>query len=251
MNRAPYLLSIGRPTAGIALYFPTTSLWLGDASADAHVWEISQALLEAQHDFDFVDEQALSSILSLKDGAFENLSGQRYKTVLIPSVRAISKRALARLKAFSEAGGQVIFLGDTPPLVVDKAFATADATETFSWAIRAASGKLTDDILAALPEPDAKLSRPNPSIKVLHRRWADADLYFFFNENVSAQSRDVTLSGRGKVQVWDAQTGEIEGVPEVSQSDHTVNLRLRLGPYEAKFVVVGGQLPDPSPKTDD
>lgn len=251
VNRASYMLSIGRPTTRIALYFPTTSLWFGDGEADAHVWEITQELLEAQRDFDFVDEQALSSVLLHKDGTLENLSGQRYQTVLIPSIHVISKTALSRLKEFSDAGGQVVFLGDTPPLVVDKTFADAEMTEDFSWAVRSSSGELTDRVMAALPKPDVMLDRPCPPVKVLHRKWADADLYFFFNESVSAQSRDVVLSGSGQVQVWDAETGGIEAVQEASVDQDDIRMRLRLGPYDSKFVVIGALLSDPTPKSDD
>jgi hypothetical protein len=51
----------------------------------------SPQLLEHQRDFDFVDEQALSSLLALEGGTFRNLSGQRYRAVLISSVSAISR----------------------------------------------------------------------------------------------------------------------------------------------------------------
>jgi len=65
----------------------------------------------------------------------KNLSGQGYKTVIIPSVTAISKKAMDRLQAFAKAGGCVVFLGEGPSLVVDKTFLKAGQPVDLSWAI--------------------------------------------------------------------------------------------------------------------
>ncbi len=101
VNRAAYLLSLGRPAAQIALYHPTASMWLGDEEADKTTLDVMRQLLERQRDFDFVDEQALSTILHLDGGTLKNLSGQGYGAIVIPAASAISKAALDRLRAFA------------------------------------------------------------------------------------------------------------------------------------------------------
>ena len=111
VHRACYILSQGRPAAAIAMYYPTSSLWLGNKASDSHILQLMQQLLEQQRDFDFVDENALSSAMILGNGTFKNLSGQHYSTVLIPSAISISKKALIRLQVFAASGGQVVFLG--------------------------------------------------------------------------------------------------------------------------------------------
>ncbi|MDZ7261683.1 MAG: glycosyl hydrolase [candidate division KSB1 bacterium] len=238
IHRASYLLSQGRPTAQIALYHPTSSLWLGDEEANTSVLMIAQQLLEHQHDFDFVDEQALSSVLTLDNGTLKNLSGQSYRAVIIPSVSAISKKALVRLQAFAASGGQVLFLGRLPSLVVEKTFLKANGPMDLSWAIREPSGELTPRVIEALPEPDVKLSQPCPSVKYLHRRWRDAELYFFFNESSEKQECEATLLGSGQVQIWDAMSGIIKPVPGASPENGAVRLPLVLEPYETKFIVI-------------
>jgi hypothetical protein len=231
VNRASYLLSLGRPAAQIALYFPTSSIWLGDAAADESVWKIARVLLEHQRDFDFADEQALSSLLVMEDGALTNLSGQRYRAVIIPPVSVISKTALERLRAFAESGGCVVFLGHAPALVVDRTFLEASGPADVSWAIREPLGELTPRILEALPHPDVALDRPCAAVKALHRRWRDADAYFFFNESDEGQSRRATLEGRGQVQVWDAASGRIEPLSGATSKNSSVHLPLDLAPY--------------------
>ena len=131
IQQASYLLSQGEPTAKVAVYLPTTSLWLGDKTADSISVQLMQHLLEAQRDFDYVDEYALTSAMKLEEGAFINLSGQAYSTVIIPSAYVISQQALNRLKSFASSGGKVVVMGDIPSLVADKTFRDAIAPEEF------------------------------------------------------------------------------------------------------------------------
>jgi hypothetical protein len=72
INRASFLLSLGRPAASIGLYFPSMSMWYGDNGSNDSMLEIARLLTENQFDFDFIDEQALTSILKLENGALKN-----------------------------------------------------------------------------------------------------------------------------------------------------------------------------------
>jgi hypothetical protein len=239
IHRAAYLLSQGRPAAQIALYHPTMSLWLGDNDADASVLKIARQLLERQRDFDFVDEQALSGVLTLQGGQFKNLSGQSYRAVIIPPTSAISKAAIDRLRAFVDEGGKVILLGREPGLVVEKTFLKAAGSTDMSWAVREPSGELTSAVLQALPPPDVTLEQSNPAVKYLHRRLRDADLYFFFNESNEKKSCKATPAGSGQVQVWDAATGRIEPLAGDTIENGAVRLKLEMEPYQTKFIVIG------------
>ena len=100
VNRACYVLSQGRSDARIAVYFPSLSFWYGDYKPDKVMWTLTQQLIERQRDFDFVEDEAVAEVMTLKDGSFTNLSGQSYQIVILLSVSAISKIALDRLQAF-------------------------------------------------------------------------------------------------------------------------------------------------------
>lgn len=240
LNRICYVLSQGRPAAEIGLYYPTMSLWLGDNDADKDVLTVTQHLLENQRDFDFVDEQALSSLMKLKGGGFANLSGQSYKTIIIPPITAISKTALDRLKSFAQKGGKVILLGEPPSLVVEKTFLDAKGPADMSWATQISSGRLTRRVIDDLLEPDVSLNKDCPAIKYLHRRLSDADVYFFFNESDREQSRTVTLKAeKGKVQIWDPYSGSIEVMNDVSVNNGVVQLPLNLDAYQTRLIVIG------------
>ncbi|MCF7885274.1 MAG: hypothetical protein K9M80_02160, partial [Candidatus Marinimicrobia bacterium] len=239
IQRACYLLSQGQPAADIAVYFPTSSMWLKDDREHQHALQTMHKFLQMQRDFDIVDEQALGSVMQLEEGEFINLSGQSYSTVVIPSILAISRKTLNRLEKFANSGGQVIFIGRRPELVVEQTFRNASGPEPIDWAIHEKSGEITDEVINALPQPDFKLNQPCEYIKYNHRHWKNADLYFVFNESKKPQKRSVTLEGKGQVQIWHAMHGKIEKASGSSKGANHVEVDLKLGPWETRFIVVG------------
>jgi hypothetical protein len=238
VNRATYLLSQGKPAAQIALYFPTSSMWLGDNESNESNLAIVQKLLETQYDFDFIDEQALTSLLINKDGRLTNLSGQAYSTVILPSITTISQKALETLKAFSASGGNVIFLGKTPSIITEKTFLNAKESRDLAWALHEPSGQITPQVIKALPLPDVTFEPACPSLKYLHRKMTDGILYFFFNESDKKQVGNTNLAGKGEPQIWDAFTGKIESIKSSSSKDGHVSFSLSFEPYETKFIFV-------------
>ena len=242
-NRGGYLMAIGRPAAQVGLYHPGNSIWMGgDAAteADRSTTKLGWQLFEHQVDWDYFDEQSLTSVAKLENGGFTNLSGQTYKAIVLPSMTVISRTGLARLREFAKEGGKVIFVGKTPSLILDKTFMDAKEKPDLSFAtLIESSGDITPAVLAALPRPDVKLDAEFKRLTYTHRRWTDGDMYFFFNESDKAETRSVTLQGRGAVQDWDLGTGEIHLMSGPAYGSDGVTIPLALAPYEAKVIVVG------------
>jgi hypothetical protein len=242
-NRGGYLMAIGRPAAQVGLYHPGNSIWLGgDAAteADRSTTKLGWQLFEHQIDWDYFDEQSLSSVATIEDGGFKNLSGQVYKAIVLPSMTVITRTGLARLRAFAAAGGRVIFIGKTPSLILDKTFMDAKEKPDLSFAtLIEASGDITPAVLAALPRPDVKLDAEFLRLTYTHRKFADGDMYFFFNESDKAETRTATIQGHGTAQDWDMATGEIHPMTAAKAEGDSVRVPLVLGPYEANVIVVG------------
>ena len=245
-NRAGYLMAIGRPAAQVALYHPVNSIWLGgDAAteADHSTTKLGWQLFEHQVDWDYFDEQSLSSVATLANGGFRNLSGQTYKVIIFPSTTVITRTGLARLQEFAKAGGKVIFIGKTPSLILDKSYLDMKEKPDLSFAtLIESSGDITPAVIAALPKPDVKLDAEFLRLIYTHRKWTDGDMYFFFNESNKAESRMATIEGHGVAQDWDLATGEIHPIltsGTKAEGADSVTIPLLLGPYEAKVIVVG------------
>jgi hypothetical protein len=243
-NRGGYLMSIGRPAAQVGLYHPGNTIWMGgtDATeADQSTTKLGWQLFEHQVDWDYFDEQSLSSVATIENGGFKNLSGQTYKAIVFPSMTVITRTGLARLQEFAKAGGKVIFVGKTPSLILDKTFMDAKEKPDLSFAtLVESSGDITPAVLAALPKPDVKLDSPFQRLTYTHRAFKDGDMYYFFNESDKAETRVATIAGHGKAQAWDLATGEIHPLSGAKlNGPDAVDVPLVLGAYEAKVIVVG------------
>jgi hypothetical protein len=263
VRRMSYLTAMGRPDASVALYLPSSSMWLGDDAADRQFVSTERLLSEHQIDFDIVDEDALERDLKALPGAFASLSGNRYRTVILPAPELISEAMLARLKAFAQGGGKVLFLGGTPRWIAGRTIRDAAPATAgdFSWATIVdaqlpatptppaeppaeppAPQQIPDGLLgavnAAVIAPVVKLDGEDRALRVMKRRWKDADVYLFFNEGAAAIHHSVTLmtSGR-KAKDWDAQTGSIAAMKIKRTGGHAV-IELNLKPYQTRVVVV-------------
>jgi hypothetical protein len=245
-NRGGYLMAIGRPAAQVGLYHPVNTIWLGgqDATeADHSTTKLGWQLFEHQVDWDYFDEQSLSTVATLENGGFKNLSGQTYKAIVFPSMTVITRTGLERLREFAKQGGKVIFVGKTPSLILDKSYLEMKEKPDLSFAtLIESSGDITPAVIAALPKPDVKLDSEFLRLTYTHRKFADGDMYFFFNESNKAESRMATIEGHGTVQDWDLATGEIHPIltsGTKAEGADSVTIPLLLGPYEAMVIVVG------------
>jgi|WetSurMetagenome_2_1015567.scaffolds.fasta_scaffold00047_65 hypothetical protein len=229
LNRASFLLSQGIPAASTGIYFPSLSLWYGDSESSTSALEIARILTENQRDFDFIDEQALTSLLKTDTGTFTNLSGQLYNAIIIPSINAISAKSLVKLKEFALSGGKVIFAGSLPGLSVDKNFMSAVNPGNLSWAVLEETGNLARRLDNLLPPSDFKIDKVLPQVKYLHRKWKDADLYFIFNESKEPVSFNMTFTDNGKKEIWDANTAKITSFKGSLMS---------LKPWDSSFIII-------------
>jgi alpha-L-rhamnosidase len=235
-NRATWLLANGIPTASVGVYCPTESMWVGNRMSDSVLKVISRKLLGNQVDFDYIDRQGID-LFKLEKGAFINLSGQRYTTLIIPTVSVMNEDVLVKLKAFAAEGGKVIFIGDLPGRIADPNFVDAGPAPTFSWAEKVDWQRLDTDFFAHLPH-DVRLNQAAPDVKYLHRRWKDADLYFFFNEGKQRQDLTIIVDGIGQPKIWDANTGKVHGASGTVKKGSQTTLPLALNGYDAVFLII-------------
>lgn len=264
VRRMSYLLSMGRPAASVALYLPSSAMWMGDEAADTAFVSTERMLSERQIDFDIVSEDAVAEDLKTSKGVFETMSGNRYETVILPGESVISEAALDRLREFAKGGGEVLLLGRVPTMISGKTYldSRTASPKDFAWA-----KVVTDAQLAETPTPpaqppaeapspqmvprsiedalhsvvkhgDVELESPDTSLRVMKRRMKDADVYVLFNEGPHALSQRVLLHSNGRhVEGWDAQTGKVAEVRSSGNSGSR-SVELQLSAYEARVLVV-------------
>ena len=264
LQRLSYVMSMGRPAATVALYIPSSSMWLGDSASDTAFVSSERMLAERQIDFDIININALAEDLKAGPGYLESMSGNRYWTVIIPSAEILSQAELDRLKALAKGGGKVFFLGRTPSLIYSKNILDARAATPADFAFATVE---TSAQLPATPTPPASapatppgpqvvpaaietalntvigtravaLDTPDTALKVMTRRLKDADVFLFFNEGAQASAHSVTLKAAGKTaEAWDPATGTVSPVVSTAGKG-MVTVKLDLKPYETELLTV-------------
>jgi hypothetical protein len=261
--RMSYLMSMGRPTASVALYLPSSSMWMGDTAADAAFVSTERMLSERQIDFDIVNDDALAKDLIAGRGTLATASGNRYGTIILPNVSLLSQAAVDRLRALENGGGHVLFLGRTPALISGRTIldARASTAADFSWASVVAgelsptptppaqppaappTAQIVPEAIAravrhAVLAPDVMLDTTDTALRYMHRRLMDADVYLFFNEGPGDFARNVTVRSDGRrIERWDPQTGKIMPVAATGRNGF-MKIPLPLKPYETSILVV-------------
>ncbi len=264
VRRMSYLMSMGRPAASVALYLPSSAMWLGDDAADTAFVSTERMLSERQVDFDIVSEDALARDLKAGHGTFETMSGSEYRVVILPGEVVLSQAALDRLREFAVGGGRVLFLGHLPTMISGRTYldARAAAPADFAWGKVEVSAQLeatptppaqppaappaAQVVPAAIDvavrevvgHPDITVDGTETSLRYMKRRIADSDVFLFFNEGEQAISREVTLHGDGQlVEEWDPATGKVSSVAARRETNE-MSVRLELKPYETRVLMV-------------
>jgi hypothetical protein len=193
------------------------------------------------------------------------MSGNAYRTILIPSASVLTQTELDRLRSLAKGGGKVLFLGRTPTIISGKTIldARASTPADFSFATVETSAQLPPTptppayppttpltpqavppaIEAALnkviPSREIALDTPDTALKVNTRRLKDASVYLFFNEGAQSISHKVTLraGGNSKVESWDAAAGIVSPMTSTSGKG-SVTIKLDLKPYETKLITI-------------
>lgn len=234
-NRVSWLLSQGRPAAQLAVYFPTSSMWLGDNESDRHLLSVTQTLLENGYMFDYVDDDALGSdVLRLENATLVNRSNQAYKVLIVPSVSVLSVKAWEKINRFAEQGGKVLFWGYKPSMLTDRSFHSPQPFEQVKGSMHEPSGRLTPIVISCLAGLPFSSGTPS-NIRLTHRKIAGEDFLFIFNEGRESATWSFPVSASSQLKTWDAWNGEIRPLKAISTEG---NLSLDFQPYEAKIISI-------------
>lgn len=254
-NRATYLMSLGRPGARIAMYYPTSSMWLGNNTVYNDLVILTQEMLKQQRDFDYLDDDAFGEALVVGPGYLENKSGQRYYTLIIPSADAISASAWRKIEEFEKGGGKVLFWGRRPTMLVDKTFVEPQSVPDMPDAYYEPSLEWTYKVSGAMPEAEMSIYKPErktsrrqkqpieerpfavDSVRYMRRVMSDGDLYFIFNEGDGEVTFTACFDKVGAVKEWNANDGSIKEIPFKEVGGKT-ELTLTLAPWESKIVTL-------------
>lgn len=236
IRRTTALLSQGRPAAAIAIYIPTRNFWMKSETANTSLLTLSHKLLEAQYDFDYIDDDSLRNAVNVSDGGLKTASGNTIKTVLIPTGSLLTVDALHTLADLLKAGGKVVFFGATPTEAAGQTILHPVAAPIIRGAIVAPREELTAQVRKALPRADVHIDPAASGLRYTHRVLSNADVYFFFNESASSVEGVVQIEGMGDVEQWLAESGQMRAVDAQPAGESMRSIHLSL-PAQGTMIV--------------
>ena len=238
-NRTTYLITQGKPGARIAMYYPVSTMWLGNNQVYQDVVTLSHQLLQRQRDFDYINDDAFKDAIKVGTGYLENKSGQRYSTLIIPSTDVISIDAWNCIKEFASRGGKVLFWGRKPSSLVGKSFTQPIPISDLPNSRYEPQTEWTANVSDALPEPELKIaSSTNDSIRYIRRVMPTGDMYFIFNESRKASNITVDFDKVGSVNEWNASNGQVQTIDDATVVDNRTRLSLDMEPWGTKIISI-------------
>ncbi|HEY0746419.1 MAG TPA: glycosyl hydrolase [Steroidobacteraceae bacterium] len=248
LARTSYLLQQGDFAADV-LYFYGEERNLTEIYLDRFDLEVPEG-----YGYDYVNAEALLSLVSQRDGTVRAPSGLRYRMVYVPPyVTRYSLPILRKLRELVASGAVVVATRPTGGLGILSSDDEVSALTEELWGPvgaptgvrRFGQGRLyaQSDLSTALDaeaiaaDVAAEPCQPQCRIRSVHRRTPEADIYFLLNKDDGPRATRMTFRVGNRVpELWRADTGRTE--PLASQrTAHGVAVPLVFGAHEAFFVV--------------
>lgn len=245
LARTSHLLQQGRYVADVAYFYgedrTLTELFRTRPNTD----------VPTGYAYDYVNREALLTLLSVKEGRVVTPSGMSYRILFAPpEVTRLTLPALEKIRDLVAAGAVLVAprpLGGLGQGSNDSQIAAlADQVwgqDPIGPAGRAlGAGKvyasLQDALRAEKIAPDQSLTAaPDADLLSLHRQTADADIYFVSNQKDRPEAISARFRVTGKApEIWRATNATMEPASFVA-GDGATETSLRLEPHEAVFVV--------------
>ncbi len=236
-ERLSYLLSQGVHCCDVAVLYPVAPFQagLGGKEAADTAFETGRCLIAAGFDFDFMDSQSLVRA-QIRDGRL-CVSGEAYRVLVLPALRAVEWSTIQKADAFCQSGGIVIAVGPLPQ-ASDRAGRDDPALNGVVKDLLEKAGGLALGRAEQVPgEVERLVPRQvgaSSPVKALHRRVGSRDVYMVLG---AAKDTECTFRSQGRVELWDPWTGANRSLRIVSQTAEGTKVRMPLEEYEAQVIV--------------
>lgn len=214
VERLSYTLSQGVHHCDVAIIYPTEPVVAGiDGQQSVKTaFAAGNTLYENGIDFDFIDYESLARA-EVQNGEL-HVSGEKFRVLVIPSMKVIRHASLLKIKKFIDAGGIVANLGETPET-------TELSGSEDSGVIRLISGIFENstkmiqcnhettllDAISGKYIPDFKiLAETVNQPYVMHRIAGNRHIYAVYNLPVGTRC---FFKAKGYPELWNPSTGEI------------------------------------------
>jgi len=240
ISRGQYLLRQGQPVADVLWY-------LGEAAPTGCP---ERRKVETKHvptyiNYDCLNTEKLHELF-YQDGRYQLNHGVKYKILALKNHETLSFESVKKIHTFAQQGGVII--GSPIKRLAGRHVSAKQQTEfekmvDFIW-----SQDTTHRAIKAITDwhkiyqqhnfnYDLRVKDIN-NLFYAHRKTANQDIYFVYNDSDKQQLFDARFEVTGKVpELWDATTGKTKRLAAFASNKGTTQVAFRLAPKESTFVV--------------
>ncbi|MDD5704403.1 MAG: glycosyl hydrolase [Kiritimatiellae bacterium] len=239
-ERLSYLLSQGHHCCDVAVVYPVASMEAGmegERSVET-AFEVGRLLYAAGVDFDFMDFESLERAAA-SDGHLR-VSGEDYRVLVLPAMRALRQSTLDQAVEFYRKGGIVIAIGALPEAsdrtgrsdpgldrqVADLFGLPAARAHSLQephvrrspeggMAVVAPASAHAVSLIREAFTPDVRASGDHPDACFLHRRIGRRDVYALYG---FPRNTECFFRAHGKAERWDPWTGSTQPLHAFTRS---------------------------------
>ncbi len=242
-ERMSYLLSQGKHVSDIAIVYPTESMQAYPEANPNIAFDVALRLSNSGLDYDFIDFRSLREATTANGSL--NIADEQYKIIILADIQAMHHSSLQKIVEFYRSGGIVLATGSLPRASSSKGEGDPEVNQIIKeiFGISAPeqqSGKNTTKQINKTNGigwyiADGSLEKEIPNLiipdfhpengvgKVLHRNIGTRDIYMVTNV---AKGTECFFRSKGKVELWDANTGETNIYPVNEQTESGTYLQM-------------------------
>ncbi|MEH6407231.1 MAG: glycosyl hydrolase [Leeuwenhoekiella sp.] len=237
LSRSSYLLQQGKFVADVVYYY-------GDDSNITALFGDSLPEIPKGYEYDFINTEALTKLLSVKDKHFITPSGMSYNVLVLDKNSSyMTLKVLKTIRDLVNSGGVVVGQKPkgTPSLQDDKNEFNAVVNQL--WETKkenVLAQESLDEVLnnlSIVPDFKYKKDRAEDDIRYVHRRLDSMEVYWINNRNSYPQDIEASFRVEGKIaELWNPETGETKKI-SYRIGNGITKVPLHLDAYDAYFVV--------------
>ena len=236
VQRLSYILSQGRHRCDVAILYPVAALEAGldGEAANNTAFRAAEELYAHGIDIDFMDFESLARSTIQNQELW--VSGEHYRALVIPSMRAVRWSTLEKAAEFQRAGGTVVIVGATPEasdrIGRDDAELNGLVKELTT---RVATPQELPGVMNQTFTPDFAVGASVKAVPYfVHRRLGPRDVFMIYG---LPKETECWFRATGAVELWEPWTGQSRSLPVVSQTAQGTRLALPLTAKEPQLIV--------------
>ena len=257
LQRTSWLMRQGEQKNDIALYLPDADAYSSFNPNHVHLIttdrdlvgdNLMPSLFEAGYNLDFFDDDVLQKFGKIEKDTIA-LGASKHKVVVLPGIERMPLASLKKIKTFVDNGGIVLATRKTPSKVPGFKATEAEQNELKTIVSNLFDGKNprvkfvekdtnAGSVLKTILQPDAAFSPSGKDFGFVHRKTADADIYFVANTSNLKKNVEITFrSTAPSVEVWNAIDGTNGAANIKNQTKDSTSVLLNFEPYQSHIVV--------------